>query len=77
VSHTTTVDGQYYQYRCYVVWEEGRDLALSKTFEIDTESRFFSANEEFEDKHLSPFVIYALMPLQDSVCPAICTVSVR
>ena len=54
-----------------------QDVALSNTFAIDTESRFFSANEEFEDKHLAPFVIYALMPLQDSVCPAICTVSVR
>ena len=51
----------------------GQDLALSKTFEIDTESRFFSANEEFEGKHLAPFVIYAVMPLQDAVCPAICT----
>jgi hypothetical protein len=51
----------------------GQDLALSKSFEIETESRFFNANEEFEGKHLAPFVIYAVMPLQDSVCPAICT----
>jgi hypothetical protein len=56
---------------------DGQDLALSKTFELDTESRFFSANEEFEGKHLAPFVIYAVMPLQDSVCPAICTRSAR
>ena len=55
----------------------GQDLALSKSFEIDTESRFFSANEEFEGKHLAPFVIYAVMPLQDSACPAICRRSAR
>jgi len=55
----------------------GQDLALSKSFELDTESRFFSANEEFEGKHVAPFVIYAVMPLQDSVCPVICTASAR
>jgi hypothetical protein len=56
---------------------DGQDLALSKAFEIDTESRFFSVNEEFEGKHLAPFVIYAVMPLQDSVCRAMCTASAR
>lgn len=54
-----------------------QDLALSKTFEVDTESRFFSANEEFEGKHLAPFVIYGVMPLQDSVCSTICSGSAR
>ena len=49
------------------------ELALTKEFEIDTESRFFSANEEFEGKHLAPFVVYAVMPLQDSVCDAMCS----
>jgi hypothetical protein len=56
---------------------EAQDLALSKTFAIDTASRFFDANEEFEGKHLAPFVIYALMPLEDSVCGAICSGSAR
>jgi len=56
---------------------DGQDLALSKTFEVETESRFFSANEEFEGKHLAPFVIYAVMPLQDSVCRAMCMTSAR
>jgi hypothetical protein len=56
---------------------DGHELALSKTFAVDTESRFFSANEEFEGKHLAPFVIYALMPLQDSVCRAMCIASAR
>ena len=54
-----------------------QDLALSKTFEVDTESRFFSANEEFEGKHLAPFVIYGVMPLEDSVCGVICSGSAR
>jgi hypothetical protein len=56
---------------------DGQDLALSKTFEIDTESRFFSVNEEFEGKHLAPFVIYAVVPLEDSVCRAMCSASAR
>lgn len=54
-----------------------QDLALSKTFDVETESRFFSANEEFEGKHLAPFVIYGVMPLEDSVCGAICSGSAR
>jgi hypothetical protein len=56
---------------------DAKDLALSKTYEIDTASRFFSANEEFEGKHLAPFTIYALMPLEDFACAAICTSSAR
>ena len=56
---------------------DAQDLALSKTFSIDTESRFFSANEEFEGKHLAPFVIYAVMPLQDAACRAMCTARAR
>ena len=56
---------------------ETKDLALSKTFEIDTEIRFFSVKEEFEGKHLAPFVIYTVMTLEDSVCNVICSGSVR
>ena len=56
---------------------DSKELALSKPFEVDTESRFFNVNEEFEGKHLAPFVIYAVMPLQDSACPAICIASAR
>ena len=54
-----------------------QDLSLSKPFEIDTESRFFNVNEEFEGKHLAPFVIYAVMPMLDSVCDAMCLGSAR
>jgi hypothetical protein len=56
---------------------DGQDLSLQVPFEIDTESRFFSVNEEFEGKHLAPFVIYAVMPLQDSLCRAMCSSSAR
>ena len=56
---------------------DAKDLALSKSFEIDTESRFFSANEEFEGKHLAPFAIYAVMPLEEAVCTAVCTGAAR
>ncbi len=55
----------------------GQGLTLSKTFALETESRFFSVNEEFEGKHLAPFVIYAVMPLQDAACRAMCTASAR
>ena len=56
---------------------DSTDLFLSKPFEVDTESRFFNANEEFEGKHLAPFVIYAVMPLQDAACALMCSGAAR
>ena len=56
---------------------DSKELALAKTFEIDTESRFFSANDEFEGKHLAPFVIYAVMPLEETVCTTVCSAAAR
>ena len=54
---------------------KGEHPGLQRVVDIQTNSLYFSSQDEFDGKHLAPFAVYSVMLMQPDVCTLVCSLS--
>lgn len=56
---------------------KGAHRGFERAIDIQTSSLYFSTQDEFDGKHLAPFVVYSVVLLQEDICKHVCSMSTQ